>query len=106
MKIPRDVYALRHNVTNRVYIGSTCNITKRLKKHLRDLQNHCHSVEDMQEDFDKYGDDFTVTILDTIQEYEEKDKEYLWMIEHRSNVRGIGYNYKDHYKFEKHLQNA
>ena len=95
MKFPRKVYAIRHNKTNRVYIGSSCHVDKRFYEHLSALRSNRHPVEDMQEDFDKYGEDFTLTVLDHIASIEEKDKEYDWMDKNQSYVRGVGYNYKD-----------
>ena len=96
MRYPRKVYAIRHNVTNRVYIGSSYHVDHRFKSHLYKLRAHKHHVEDMQEDFDKYGEDYTLTILDDIAWRSEKDKEYEWMKKYQSHIRGIGYNYKDH----------
>lgn len=95
MRIPRTVYAIRHNITNRVYVGSSCHIDNRLKNHIYALRNHNHKVEDMQADFDRYGEDYTFTILDEIVEFQDRFKEYEWMMKYQSNIRGIGYNYKD-----------
>jgi group I intron endonuclease len=95
VKFPRKVYAIRHNVTNRVYIGSSYHIDKRFYEHLSALRAHRHPVGDMQEDFDKYGGDFTLTVLDHISSIAEKDKEYEWMEKNQSYIRGVGYNYKD-----------
>ena len=95
MKYPRKVYAIRHNVTNRVYIGSSCHIDKRFAEHITALRGHRHPVEDMQADFDRYGDDFSLTILDHIGTEAEKNKEYEWMKKNQSYIRGIGYNYND-----------
>lgn len=95
MKFPRKVYAIRHNKTNRVYIGSSYHVDKRFYEHISALRSNRHPVEDMQEDFDKYGEDFTLTVLDHISSIEEKDKEYEWMDKNQSYVRGVGYNYKD-----------
>ncbi|MBQ8836421.1 MAG: GIY-YIG nuclease family protein [Clostridia bacterium] len=95
MKFPRKVYCIRHNVTNRVYIGSSCHVDARLSAHMSALRNHGHLVEDMQKDFDRYGEDFMFAVLDEIGSPEEKEKEYQWMDKYRSYIRGVGYNYKD-----------
>ena len=95
MKYPRKVYAIRHNATDRVYIGSSCNVDKRFAEHISALRSHRHPVEDMQEDFDRYGEDYTFTILDRIATEAERNKEYDWMNKHQSYMRGIGYNYND-----------
>ena len=95
MNYPRKVYAIRHNVTNRVYIGSSCRVDRRFQQHISALRCHRHPVEDMQADFDQHGDDFTLTILDHIATSEDLCKEYDWMRKNRSYIRGVGYNYKD-----------
>lgn len=97
MNMPRKVYAIRHNPTNRVYVGSSAEVEERFKAHISALKGHRHIVEDMQADFDKYGDDYSFTILDEIASYEERHKEYEWMKKLASYKRGVGYNYKDHH---------
>ena len=105
MKYPRKVYAIRHNVTDRVYIGSSCNVDKRFKEHLYALKAHNHVVDDMQRDYDEYGKDYTFTILDRINDSSEDEKEYEWMDKYQSFVRGIGYNYKDHHRSQRAKNN-
>ena len=95
MNYPRKVYAIRHNVTNRVYIGSSCHVDKRFNEHINALRAHRHRVEDMQVDFDKYGEDFTLTVLDHIATAEDRGREYDWMKKNQSYIRGVGYNYND-----------
>ena len=97
MDTPIKIYCIRHNVTNRAYIGRSSKVDERLKRHFGALRGHRHIVEDMQDDFDKYGENYTVTILDEIVDYNDCLKEYEWMEKYRSNVRGLGYNYKDRY---------
>lgn len=95
MKLPRTVYLIRHNKTNRIYIGSSANPKKRLQSHIYALRNGTHSVEDMQADFDTYGEDYTVEYLEVITAYKDGMHEYEWMKKYNSHIRGIGYNYKD-----------
>ena len=95
MNYPRKVYAIRHNVTNRVYIGSSCRVDRRFQQHISAVRCHRHPVEDMQADFDQHGDNFTLTVLDHIATSEDLYKEYDWMHKNRSYIRGVGYNYKD-----------
>jgi hypothetical protein len=49
----------------------------------------------MQADFDKYGEDYTFTVLEDVFEFKDKEKEYEWQKKYQSHIRGIGYNYKD-----------
>lgn len=95
MDFPRKIYAIKHNVTNRVYVGSSHQVGRRIGSHLSRLRSHTHTVEDMQADFDKYGEKFTIMILDEISNNEELNKEYEYMLKYGSAVRGKGYNYND-----------
>lgn len=101
MELPRKIYAIKHNVTKRIYVGSTKDPKHRFANHLSMLRNGKHPVEDMQKDFDEYGDNFTFIILETITEFQNRDKEYEVMEFLESHIRGKGYNYKDHVNFEK-----
>ena len=91
----RTIYSIKHNVTGREYIGCTENFDKRIKAHLSALRNGRHNVEDMQTDFDNYGNDYTICVLEEITSYSKRSREYELMDEHESYVRGKGYNYKD-----------
>lgn len=95
MNFPKQIYMIRHNITGRIYIGSSATPQKRYENHLCRLKNGKHSIEDLQKDFNEYGENFTFTILDEIADSEETAKEYQWMKELKSNIRGIGYNYND-----------
>lgn len=98
MKFPREVYMIRHNLTGRMYIGSSCRCAERISKHLQALRRGKHTVEDFQRDYNEYGDDFSIVILDTINDLNERHKEYEYMKKYNSYTRGIGYNYKDNTK--------
>lgn len=95
MDFPRQVYAIQHNTTKRIYIGSSKNVEKRYWTHIYALRNGTHAIKDMQEDFVQYGEDFSLFILDKINGFDEKHKEYDWMEKYQSFIRGTGYNYKD-----------
>lgn len=95
MKFPRTVYAIQHNITKKIYIGSSFDVPTRYWNHIYRLRNRKHGIKDMQDDFDKYGEDYSLFILDEIMNYEECEKEYEWMNKYGSNIRRKGYNYKD-----------
>lgn len=94
------VYMIRHNITGRMYIGKSQDVTKRTHQHLQKLRYGKHPVEDMQSDFDRYGDNFSIFIIgemDNSHPYLETET----MDKYQSTVRGVGYNYKD-----PHVTNA
>lgn len=96
MIIPRQVYVITHNVTKKMYVGSSGKLKDRISNHMYALRAGKHPVEDMQKDFNEFGEDYTVEILDEINSIDEAGKEYEWMNKFQSNIRGVGYNYKDH----------
>lgn len=96
-KFPRVIYKITHNVTGRMYIGSTGDYERRISLHFAALRSGRHTVEDMQSDADLYGMDFTVEIIDEIHNFKDFRKEYEFMNRYNSRIRGIGYNYKDNH---------
>lgn len=89
-----EVYMIRHNVTGRMYIGRSGKLQKRIYQHLCLLRAGKHPVEDMQKDFDEYGEDFTISVLGA-ENISNRYFEIEMMEKYRSIERGIGYNYKD-----------
>lgn len=105
MEFPRTIYAIQHNETKRIYIGSTKNVETRYQSHIGALRRGKHTVEDMQEDFDKYGENYSLFILEEIKEFKDKIKEYEWMRKYKTMERSTGYNYKDKASAMRFLQN-
>lgn len=105
MKFPRKVYLIRHENTGRIYIGSSSKPERRYLAHMYHLKAGTHPVEDMQKDFNNYGSNFTFTVIDEIQDSSEASKEYQWMKEFKSFIRGVGYNYKDKAMKNTHVVN-
>ena len=92
---PRTIYAIKHNVTGKVYIGSSVNISERYYAHICLLRKGKHSANLMQKDFDKYGEDYTVYKIGTIKDESEKDLEYQKMLEYDTINPEHGYNQGD-----------
>ena len=96
MNYPRYVYVLLNTFTSKAYVGSTADVNHRIGTHLSLLRMGKHPVEDMQSDYDKYGDHFYLSVVDKISDREDRHKEYDWMRKLGSHKRETGYNYKDH----------
>lgn len=96
MNFPRVIYALRHESTGKIYVGSTANLHQRILKHANDLRRGIHQVPDFQADYDQHKNkELTVTVLDTATNWEEHFREYEWMDRYQTNDRKRGYNYMD-----------
>lgn len=61
------IYAIQHNVTKKIYIGKTKDVYKRFYQHICKLKIGKHPSQEMLRDFQKYGNDFSVFILDAIE---------------------------------------
>lgn len=96
MNNKKFVYAIKNEVTNRIYVGSSQSPRYRLNKHMSALKHHQHKNELMQLDYDRYGDDSFVTMI--VGEYKEKiekHQEIFTMKILRTQDERYGYNYKD-----------
>lgn len=92
------IYAIQHNVTGRVYVGRTKNLEQRYFTHMTKLRTHTHTSPIMQKDFDEYGEDYSVFILERTSE-NLKGNEFRWMELLNTNNPEIGYNGQDpHFK--------
>lgn len=89
----KEVYAIQHSVTKRVYVGVTCNAEFRIKQHLHKLLRGKHSNKEMQRDFDKYGFRYSFYIIERHVENDVAfERERYWMNVLGSNRKDTGYN--------------
>lgn len=93
----REVYAIQHNKTKRVYIGSSGRTEHRLNDHIMQLRRGKHSNKAMQKDFDSYGEDYSFFKIDVIPTDNEKWREYYWMGFFGTWNPELGYNTKEHW---------
>lgn len=105
----RAVYGIKSKTTNKVYIGSTQHIQRRLMKHFNELFHNRHRAKQLQEDFNKYGfKDFDIIIYDTNINTNllEKEKEIQISIGVNNiyNEKISGYWVKEEYR--KQLANS
>ena len=88
----RTIYAMQHNVTKRIYVGTCLNVDFRIKKHMHDLLRGAHTNKELQSDFDKYGMEFSFYVLDEVPESVRMKEERAWQNALRSNDPKTGYN--------------
>lgn len=87
------VYQIVNLKTNKVYIGSSCDIYTRWKQHLQDLQNGTHCNAHLQHSFTLYGENnFTFSIVELCESSKliEREQYYLDLVQ--SYNPQIGYN--------------
>lgn len=103
------VYAIQHKGTGRIYVGSTTQeITERFMQHIWALRRGKHSIELMQDDFDKYGEDYDFFDLGEYNSFIDnhfvgRQEEHNFMDKYGTDNPAVGYNYNDPY-FRKKRQ--
>lgn len=95
MDFPAYIYMFTHKATGKKYIGRSSNPTQRYKHHLFLLKSGTHPVEELQKDFNEYGNQLCFEILETINTFEDRYREHYWQVYYKTNDRRFGYNYKD-----------
>lgn len=100
------IYAIQHNVTKKIYIGKSKNVYKRYEQHLSALRHKNHTSLEMQKDFNEYGEDYSVFVLEEVEGEKELvehdgcfrtkgvDAEVYWIKKY--NTIENGYNAQDH----------
>lgn len=92
------IYKLTYIPTGKIYIGQSRNPEGRLFSHRFDLERGCHHNKILQADFDKYGGDLMLEVLENLSTNNRKtasDKEFEWMKRTKSYNDFIGYNCND-----------
>lgn len=89
------VYIIKNIVNNKIYIGSSVDIHKRWKEHIRLLRNNKHKNKYLQDDWNKYGEhEFEFTIEEETvylkKEVLEIEQKYLNL--YKSFDKNTGYN--------------
>lgn len=85
------IYIINNKINNKVYIGQSVNMDKRIKKHFNSLENGTHYNEHLQNAFNKYGrDNFLVDVLEecSIEELNEREKYYIQLYDSASREKG------------------
>lgn len=105
----RAIYGIRSLITNKIYVGATAHIQRRLLKHFNELFHDRHRTKELQKDFNKYGfDSFEIIIYDSSAETNllEKEKEIQISIgiDGLYNEKISGYYIKEEYR--QQLANA
>lgn len=87
------IYAIVNKVNNKMYIGQTIKLKKRIWKHFGDLKRHEHNNCHLQSSFDKYGiSNFVIKVIEeNIKQNNLSERERFW-ISFYDTYEGKGYN--------------
>lgn len=98
------IYQIYNPINNKRYIGSSINVERRLKEHLRNLKNNKHSNVYLQNAYNKYGDKLQFQFLEECEPHECLIFEQYYLDYYKSYNREFGYNIDSEAKYAgKHL---
>ena len=90
------IYMIKNLVNNKVYIGSTNNLSRRWIEHKNHLNNGKHTNNSLQNDWTKYSSSsFEFSVLNVCSESERDASEQLMIDNYDSQNPKFGYNLKD-----------
>ena len=76
------IYAIRNKINQKVYIGSTKNMYKRVTLHLYKLAGNKHTNSPLQNDYNKYGkDNFEYIVLLELNTTDNLEQEEQWFMD-------------------------
>ena len=88
------IYCLINTLNNKMYIGQSSNIKKRIAKHFYNLKNNKHFNVHLQDAYNKYGSTvFIHQILEECKKDNLNDREIYWITEKQTNNEKFGYNF-------------
>ena len=95
------IYLLKNNANGKIYVGRTSQFRYGKKSHINNLRANRHSNKMLQEDFNKYGEDFFEFEIVEEKEsgYGRSHIEQEWMIKLQTYDCNFGYNKNDPYFF-------
>ena len=104
------IYVIKNKTNDKVYVGSSKSLNKRISQHLSSLRNNNHENDYLQKSFSKYGEkSFEFKILVKIQEDNLCKAEQYWIDYYKSYKEENGYNlirFANRVKFtEEHKEN-
>lgn len=83
------IYAISNNITNKRYIGSSTNVSKRWNSHKSCLRRSVHSNPHLQNSWNKYGENnFTFIVLEEVDRgcLIRKEENYLSQTDDKSII--------------------
>lgn len=102
------IYQIRSLVNNKIYIGSSKNINKRLGEHLWRLNNNQHDNKHLQRHFQKYGKcnciEFSIIEYCSIKDLSTKEQRWINLLSPEFNICKIVYSSRGVKRSEKTKQ--
>lgn len=90
----RGIYIIRNEANNKVYIGKSEDVNRRIIRHINSLYNGTNNNKHLQAAFNKYGDKmFDISLLQILDKNEDiNEREKYWIDHFKAYDRKFGYN--------------
>lgn len=90
----RGIYKLTNTINEKVYIGKSENLGKRIKYHISSLTHGKNKNKHLQNAYSKYGSgNFSVEIIEVLDnDADINEREKYWISYYKANNRNYGYN--------------
>jgi len=92
------IYAIKCKKNNKIYIGLSCDFEQRMYSHFCTLNNGKHTNEQLQKDYNRYGEEsFEIYIIEEDLPFERcRETEQAYICEYRTRDSKYGYNTRHH----------
>ena len=99
------IYTIINNNSNKIYIGSSNNLYKRINDHIRELNKNIHCNPHLQNAYNIDKDFFTIEVIATFNDIESiQIYEPLLIKLYQSNKPSLGYNILTEYRGTKGIK--
>lgn len=103
------IYQIKNIINNKIYVGSSSNVSLRWNEHLETLYYKIHTNYKLQEDFNKYGiSAFTFSILEVIKNKKDllpREQDWIDSINVGENYNILSYSKFDYIEKKKDSYN-
>lgn len=90
------IYKIENVVNNKIYIGRSKNIDRRIKQHKTELRQQKHGNRYLQNSWNKHGEgSFLFTVVEYCDIHSLEEREIYWISEYKATDRNIGFNIKE-----------
>ncbi|HLG28295.1 MAG TPA: GIY-YIG nuclease family protein [Paenisporosarcina sp.] len=87
------IYIITNTANNKVYVGQSRSLSKRLPDHKNKLRKNIHHNSHLQNAWMAYGEEnFTFNVIEYCELEELNNRERHWILDYKSSDRRIGYN--------------
>lgn len=100
------IYKITNKIDNKVYVGSSLNLSSREYKHFWLLRKNSHDNNHLQSSFNKFGEvNFRFEIIELCNQLNLVERENYYINYFKSNISEFGYNLATVNEFRRNTYN-